>query len=416
MTGNQAVDRRFRRWQRQVFAISWLSYASFYLCRVNLAVALPAIRSDLGWSRGTAGMIGSVFLWIYAVGQLVNGSLGERANTRWFVGVGMLASSVCAALFGISSWPLAMALIWGLNGWAQSMGWGAIMKTIAAWFDPRQRGRITALFSPCYVTGHLVAWAAGGWLTSKWGWRTAFWLPAAAVALMSGVWLAGIRSTPKAAGFPLSQQEKAAVHTTVRSILRSIWAEPRLRWAALTCVFAGMIKDGLNLWAPTFLVDALGIPLKSAALAASVLPLLGIVGTLLAAWLSEHLFSAREEPGIMALSLVIALLMLGFIVFGNSGSLWLPIVLLGMCGMAGSGINALLMVSLPLSFGKRGNVAAIAGFLDFASYVGGGISGFTVGQLLDRSGWNAVFLSWLAATLLAFACAAVLSTRTKASL
>ena len=84
---------RFRRWQWRIFGIAWLSYASFYLCRVNIAVALPAIQVDLGWDKGTVGLIGGVFLWVYALGQLVNGTLGQRANARWFVGAGMLISA-----------------------------------------------------------------------------------------------------------------------------------------------------------------------------------------------------------------------------------------------------------------------------------------------------------------------------------
>ena len=69
------------------------------------------------------------------------------------------------------------------------------------------------------------------------------------------------------------------------------------------------------------------------------------------------------------------------------------------------GINSLLLTSLPLSFA---NVAAVAGFLDFASYVGGGISGLAAGQLLDGYGWSAVFGYWLAATVLAAAGGAML--------
>jgi hypothetical protein len=64
------------------------------------------------------------------------------------------------------------------------------------------------------------------------------------------------------------------------------------------------------------------------------------------------------------------------------------------------GINSLLLTSLPLSFA---NVAAVAGFLDFASYVGGGISGLAAGQLLGRHGWAVVFGYWLAATVVAAA-------------
>jgi len=48
------VDARFQHWQRRIFFIAWSSYASSYPCRVNIAVALPAIRADLDWGRWNA--------------------------------------------------------------------------------------------------------------------------------------------------------------------------------------------------------------------------------------------------------------------------------------------------------------------------------------------------------------------------
>jgi sugar phosphate permease len=74
------------------------------------------------------------------------------------------------------------------------------------------------------------------------------------------------------------------------------------------------------------------------------------------------------------------------------------VLLLGLSGLAAYGINALLLTSLPLSFSAP---AAVAGFLDFSSYVGGGTSALVVGQLLARGSWDAVYGYWLAATLLA---------------
>ena len=425
-----ATDRPFRRWQQRIFVVAWLSYASFYLCRVNIAIALPAIRADLGWDTGTVGWIGSAFLWIYALGQLVNGTLAQRVNARWFVGTGMLASALCNAAMGACSDPWAMMALWGINGWVQSMGWGAIMKTLSAWFDSRRRGRITALFGPCFVLGHLVAWTVGGWLVDRAGWRMAFWLPAGFFALMAAVWWVGIRSSPDAAGLrptdgrPTDGRSTDGRHVpaprSVRETLGFVLSEPRLRWAALTCVFASMVKDGLNLWMPTFLVDSWGMELDYAAWAASILPLLGLAGVLLAGWLSDRFFRSREAPGIMGMSLLIALVMGVFLGLGGRGSGW-TWVLLGLCGMAVYGINALLLTSFPLSFGRRagaaapgqnGSVSAVAGFLDFASYVGGGISSLAIGQLLARSDWSAVFAYWLVATLIAFGGAAALARHT----
>ncbi|UCC63871.1 MAG: MFS transporter, partial [Anaerolineae bacterium] len=389
----------------------------FYLCRVNLAVAAPVMRAELGWDVGTVGLIGGAFLWVYALGQLIIGTLGQRADARPFVLVGMLVSAACNLALGLVRQPWAMAVLWAVNGWAQSMGWGAIMKTIATWVDPARRGRIAALFSPCFVLGHLLAWTAGGWLASRWGWQYAFWAPAAAFAAMAVVWWWGVRSSPQAAGLAAPGSNAggpaAAPPPAVGDILRSLVGSSRLRWAALTCAFASMIKDGLNLWAPTLLVDGLGMRVDRAAWAASVLPLLGLAGSSLAGWSSDRFFRSRESPGIVGLSLLVALAMLGLMAVLGGGSLTggapvLVVLLLGLCGVAMYGINSLLLTSLPLSFA---NVAAVAGFLDFASYVGGGISGLAAGQLLAGYGWSAVFGYWLAATVIAVAGGAVLGRR-----
>ena len=101
----------YERWQRRVLVVAWLTYASFYLCRVNLAVAAPVMRAALGWEVGTVGLIGGAFLWVYALGQLVNGALGQRADARPFVLAGMLVSAACNAAFGLVRDPWAMATL-----------------------------------------------------------------------------------------------------------------------------------------------------------------------------------------------------------------------------------------------------------------------------------------------------------------
>jgi OPA family glycerol-3-phosphate transporter-like MFS transporter len=208
--------------------------------------------------------------------------------------------------------------------------------------------------------------------------------------------------------------QRAPAPIPARQIVVEMIRTPRLRWAAATCLFASTVKDGLSLWAPTFLVDALGLSLQRAALAASILPLLGLGGSLLAGWSSDRFFQSRETPGIVALSAIVGLAMVGFLWLASGGPLWMSIALLGLCGAAVYGINSLLLTSLPLSFGDGGHVGAVAGFLDFSSYVGGGISALVVGQIIAGPGWHAVFVYWLGTTIVAAGSAVVLGRSTAA--
>jgi len=85
--------RSFESWQRRIFVILWITYASFYLGRVNFSVALPGIMADFGWTRTDVGAIGTALFWAYAIGQFINGQLGDRLGARVMITVGLYLGS-----------------------------------------------------------------------------------------------------------------------------------------------------------------------------------------------------------------------------------------------------------------------------------------------------------------------------------
>jgi sugar phosphate permease len=388
-----------RSWQKRIFIICWITYASYYLGRVNLAVALPAMQEQFGWNRTVAGLIGSSFYWVYAIGQLVNGQLGDRVSARRFVALGLGVSALLNVLFATSSSLLVMTALWMLNGWAQSTGWGPLMKTLSRWFSPQQRGRVTALFSPCYVAGHALSWAMTGWLVSQWGWRAAFWIPGLLLFASATAWYSIARDAPPS---PAPQSEAAPTAAAPKSgamdilgPLKGILRHPTLRWALGTCFLSGMIKDGLTLWSTTYLMEQTGLALPMAALSSVLIPIAGMGGAFLAGWLVRGGDEHGEVPVVLGLATLMVLTVLGLYAIGGTQTWWLPAGLMAATALASHGINAMLMSSLPLSLGAGGQVSSAAGTFDFASYVGGALSAILVGSLQDRFGWAAVYTLWV---------------------
>src|SRR4051812_28251205 len=98
--------------QRRVVALGWITYAAFYLGRVNLATALPAIQTDFAWTPEQTAVLAGAALWTYAAGQLINGWLGNRLNIRWMVLIGLTGSALLNLIFAsLSSLPL-MVIVW----------------------------------------------------------------------------------------------------------------------------------------------------------------------------------------------------------------------------------------------------------------------------------------------------------------
>jgi OPA family glycerol-3-phosphate transporter-like MFS transporter len=135
------IEQRLRYWRKRIFISLWITYASFYLCRVNMSVALPGIMEEYGLSKTSMGIVLSAIFFMYAIGQFVNGQLGDKFGARKLISLGILCSAFLNIIFaflpGVVS---AMAFIWGLNGYFQAMGWSPSVKTIANWFPLKTRG------------------------------------------------------------------------------------------------------------------------------------------------------------------------------------------------------------------------------------------------------------------------------------
>src|SRR5512147_2090241 len=99
-----APDQRLRSYQLEVFWLLWSAYASYYLCRINFAVAQPAILKEFpSWTGTQIGSIPSAYALAYAVGQLVNGALGQRYGTRRMITGALLVASFSNVLFAFTS-------------------------------------------------------------------------------------------------------------------------------------------------------------------------------------------------------------------------------------------------------------------------------------------------------------------------
>ena len=72
-------------WQWRIVIMGWFTYASFYLGRVNLSIAMPNLRESFNISSHEVGLLGSGFFLSYAFGQLISGHLGDRISPRSLV-------------------------------------------------------------------------------------------------------------------------------------------------------------------------------------------------------------------------------------------------------------------------------------------------------------------------------------------
>jgi OPA family glycerol-3-phosphate transporter-like MFS transporter len=370
--------------KRRMFWLMWITYASFYLGRVNLSVAIPGIMAEFGWTRTTVGAVGTALFWAYAVGQLVNGYLGDRLGSKVTVAIGLVASAAFNLTFGWQAALGTMIVVWALNGYFQACGWGPIVKMLANWFPIEERGRAAGRLGTSYILGGAISVMVAGVVVPL-GWRWTFLVPALLMSLSAIHWLGKAVNAPP--GQPSDYREVLKIDVGEVLGNQRVW---RMGFA-LFC--ANILRYGFLTWAPTYLFEECGAPVGVAAYKSVVFPIAGALGAVTAGWLSDRVFGARRAP---VAGIALALAGLLAMLFPGMPS----IVVLALIGFAVFGAHPLIVGATPMDCGTTSMASFATGLIDCIGYIGAGLTGVGTGLLVDNFGWNAGFWFWIGAAFL----------------
>lgn len=367
--------------QRKIFVLCWSAYAGGYLCRINLSIVIPDLIRELHWSKTFVGLVGSLFFWAYAFGQLINGYLGDRVNPRIFVFNSLILTSLVNIIIGLISNKFFFAILWGINGFLLSMLWGPIIRTLGLWFSDKDHNKVCFSISTSMFIGYIIYWGPIGKMIKDINWRLIFFLPGILVFLFSFYWL---KSIP----FKKEETKREDLHTQ-KLFIKDLFFTSILFLIAIACMVQGIIKESIGLWTPTILKEVFGGTTHSFTL---FIPFFSLLGLFFIGWINQK-NKKREEDLIGLLYLTSALICL-FIFFLLGHNRLLTIVLLGVLSALIYGINVLLLANIPLRFSKHKSTSTVAGFLDFSSYIGSALASAITGIVSSNSGWSKIILLW----------------------
>ncbi|MDW1833496.1 MFS transporter, partial [Vibrio sp. Vb1755] len=118
----EEMQARFKRYQWHVFLGLVFGYAVFYVVRMSLGVVKKPMLDAGIVTIEELGIMGSAFFFTYAFGKFSNGFLSDYANIGRFMSFSLLLSGITAVFMGLNTTAFFFVLLWGLNGWFQSVG------------------------------------------------------------------------------------------------------------------------------------------------------------------------------------------------------------------------------------------------------------------------------------------------------
>ncbi|XP_035171768.1 glucose-6-phosphate exchanger SLC37A1 isoform X3 [Oxyura jamaicensis] len=449
------------QWYRAfIFTLTFFLYASFHLSRKPISIVKgelhkhcaashevelssyreyaaqiqpvkkPSNASQCGWEpfdknnyKQLLGALDYSFLCAYAIGMYLSGVIGERLPIRYYLTVGMLASGLFTAMFGLgyfynihNLWFYIMAQI--ANGLVQTTGWPSVVTCIGNWFGKGRRGLIMGIWNSHTSVGNILgSLIAAYWVSTCWG--LSFVMPGVIIAVMGIFCFLFLIEHPKdvsCSSTPSSDPEmqhllidsenctaspnsSSAVtgegrHGTSAISFLGALRIPGVIEFSLCLLFAKLVSYTFLFWLPLYITNVEHLDAKRAGDLSTLFDVGGIFGGILAGLISDRLEKRASTCGMMLLLAAPTLYMFSAV---SKMGLEATVVMLLISGALVNGPYALITTAVSADLGThkslKGNARALStvtAIIDGTGSVGAALGPLLAG-LISPSGWNNVF-------------------------
>lgn len=430
-----AYQPGFRSAQWRILLATMFCYLFFYTGRQTFGFAIPGMQAELGLSKAQLGLASAVLLWSYALGQAVNGNLGDKFGGRRMMSAGAVMSCGLnwVVSFGQNLWSLMIP--WGANGLAQSMGWAPGSRVLSNWWGHHERGKVYGFYVFAAGMSSVLSFVTSLLIiqTFAMDWRWIFRLPVLLLLVGGVTYFLVSRDRPEDLGYKGLADEGAgedkdagaegtdaergvcarcgysvlpdytdgcpecgadlsapgaavapdAFEDTSLKRYLHVLSNWRFLIASLAIGFQSIARYGLLIWVPVHFLGATwkkdpGGQWISLALAVGM-----AAGALSSGFISDKLFHARRWPLICLFMTLAAVASLSMFLIPHGGSYrWLAVGMLFLCGFFVYGPQSAFWALCPDLLGHR-RAGTGTGVMNTFAYVFAGIGEPIIGHVLE---------------------------------
>jgi MFS family permease len=263
-----------------------------YLDRFLVAPLLPLIIADLGLRDRQAGMLQSVFIFVFALACPLAGWLGDRVPRLRIAALGVALWSLATFASGLAPTFLWLLLPRALVGIGEATYTVITPSLLADHYPATSRGRALSIFYAAIPFGSFLGYVLGGQIGAHYGWRPAFFV-AGGPGLLCAIALLLLREPTRGR---FDAVAKPAGKLSLGDLLRTLRRRPSFFFNVAAQTLFTFTVGGLGAWMPTYFVRERHLRVDQASVVFGVLLLVaGFLGTLVGGPVGDRL--ARKFRG-----------------------------------------------------------------------------------------------------------------------
>ncbi|HMD39884.1 MAG TPA: MFS transporter [Candidatus Acidoferrum sp.] len=302
-----------------LFAINILNFYD----RGAPAALVEPMRREFHLNDTQIGLLGSAFIWIYALVGVPLGRVADSASRKKLLAWGVVIWAALTASAGLAT---TYAMLF-LSRIGVGVGEAACAPTATSWlgdlFPPSKRSRVLAFFMMGVPIGTALGNFFSGPIAQAYGWRAAMIFAALPALLLVPALL--MLHEPQRGASELHPQPLA------RASMWRVLRIPTIWWIIASGVFLNFNQYAFAIFLPAFLTRVHGLSVARSGVASGAIFLAGgVSGGLIAGFLGDSVVHRRKDARMLCAA-ALAIVAIPFACAGilqPAGSLYMAIVFL----------------------------------------------------------------------------------------
>lgn len=370
------------------------TYLASYVTRNILSVSTPEMIKEAFFTKEYTGLLSSVCFIFYAVGQLINGFIGDMVHPKYMIIMGLGVSSISTFAIPLFDNRIIHFAAFALIDFGLSMLRGPLMKVISENTAATHARMICTLFSMAGFAGPLIA----SLLSIFFEWRAVFtvtgiisvFITVASVTVISLLEKRGeIKFTPK--------KEKGVLN----SILSVFKLEDFFFYMFISAI-GEIAGSSITFWIPTYTTEHLGFSGDAASTIYSVVSLT----TLFTPFITLVIYEKLIRNGVKLALVMYVLSAVFFIAVRFTAAPLVNVIMLIIAKMAAAAASSIVWSAYIPGLARSGKVSSANGVIDAAGYAMASLANVIFSGSVSRLGWGGIVNMWYIIMLIGAAASA----------
>ncbi len=387
----------------KIGSMCFLAYLAVYLARNILSTVTPAMQAQ-GFTKDAIGVASSAYFYTYAIGQLINGLIGNRIKAKYMMSFGLAFAGVSNFLFAqinlasktYGTIPLGAYIAYAATGFFLAMIYGPMTKIVSENTEMPYTTRCSLGYTFASYFGSPVA----GLLATFLVWQDVFTVSSVVLVTMSVVVFTSFTVFERK-GLITYGRFKAEKHSEGgKGTFRQLFEREIVKFSLIS-ILTGVVRTSVLFWLPTYFNERLEFSKETATLIFTIASLFISCGSFIVVFIYEKLGHNLDKTVLIMFTSAALCFALTYVIPNPIAN----VVLIVLSIMSSNGAATMLWSRYCPGLRDTGVVSGVVGFLDFLSYMAAATANIVFPFLIEKNAWawDSIVLIWLALMLVGVA-------------